>query len=93
MALPSKRVMAIMSPAEKQAAIDKHKKSQAKKKKGNPSGININPKHKGLFTAKAKKAGMGVQEFASHVLANKDQYDKATVEQANFAHNAPKFNH
>jgi gas vesicle protein len=51
-------------------------------------GIYINPKNKGKFTKKAKAAGMGVQEFARHVLANKDDYPTSTVKQANFARNA-----
>ena len=36
--------------------------------------INIKKSHEGLFTQKANRAGMGVQEFASHVLANKQNY-------------------
>lgn len=40
---------------------------------------------KGAFTAKAKAAGMGVQEFASHVLANESKYDAHTIRQANLA--------
>jgi hypothetical protein len=54
-------------------------------------GIYINPKNKGKFTKKAKAAGMGVQEFARHVLANKDDYPTSTVKQANFARNAKKW--
>lgn len=50
-------------------------------------GIYINPKNKGKFTAKAKRHGYGVQEYARHVLANKDKYSTATVKQANFARN------
>lgn len=53
----------------------------------------VHPSRKGQFTAKAKKHGMGVQEFAKHVLANSDQYDTTTVRQANFAKNATKFKH
>ena len=56
-------------------------------------GIHIKESHKGLFTAKASKHGMGVQEFASHVLANKDSYSPSTVKQANFARNAKSFKH
>lgn len=99
MALPSKRVMAIMTPSEKKAAMDKHRQSKAKKtrkaNKSNPSGININPAHKGKFTRWAKANGFGsdVQAAARHVLANKDKYSTGVVEMANFAHNAPKFNH
>lgn len=59
----------------------------------NKSGIKINPAHKGEFTAKAKAAGMSVQEYASKVLANKGKYPASTVKQANFAKNARKFNH
>jgi len=39
----------------------------------------------GAFTKKAKAAGMGVQEFANKVLANKEKYDTKTVRQANLA--------
>lgn len=51
-------------------------------------GIHINPANEGKFTASAKAAGMGVQEFASHVLANKEDYSSTQVKRANFAHNA-----
>jgi DNA repair exonuclease SbcCD ATPase subunit len=47
----------------------------------------------GAFTAKAEKAGMSVQEFAHHVMANKDKYDGKTRKQANFALTAPKWKH
>ena len=40
-------------------------------------GIHIKPSKKGTFTAAATKHGMGVQEFASRVLANKDDYSPA----------------
>lgn len=56
-------------------------------------GIHINPAHKGQFTSKAKRAGMGVQEYASHVLANKEDYPSSTVKQANFAKNAAGWKH
>ncbi len=46
----------------------------------------IKPSRAGLFTAKAKAAGMSVQAYAAKVLANKGQYDTATVRQASFAH-------
>lgn len=51
-------------------------------------GIHIKPSHKGLFTEKANRAGMGVQAYASHVLANKEDYPSSTVRQANFARNS-----
>lgn len=59
-----------------------------------PSGIRIKPGNKGKFTAKAKRAGLGVQEFAKRVLsAPEGRYDPSTRKQANFARNAKtKFN-
>lgn len=56
------------------------------------SKINIKKKNKGKFTASAKRAGMGVQEFAKHVLANKDKYSTTLIRRANFARNAKKWN-
>lgn len=53
--------------------------------------IHIKKSHEGLFTQKANRAGMGVQQFASHVLANKENYSPETVKQANFARNAAKW--
>jgi hypothetical protein len=50
--------------------------------------IHISPSKKGTFTAAASRHGMGVQEFASKVLANKDNYSPAMVKKANFARNA-----
>ncbi len=48
----------------------------------------ITPSHKGLFTAKAKDAGMSTQAYAAHVLAaKKGTFDPETVRQANFARN------
>ena len=35
----------------------------------NKSGIRIKKSREGLFTAKAKRAGMGVQAFAKKVLS------------------------
>jgi hypothetical protein len=55
-------------------------------------GIHINPANKGKFTASAQRAGMGVQEFASHVLANKEDYNSTQVKRANFARNAASWN-
>lgn len=54
-------------------------------------GIHIKPANRGKFTASAKRAGMGVQEFARHVLANKDDYSSTQVKRANFARNASKW--
>jgi hypothetical protein len=55
--------------------------------------IHIAPSKRGTFTAAATKHGMGVQEFASKVLANKDDYSPAMVKKANFAKNASKWKH
>lgn len=55
--------------------------------------IHIKKENRGKFTASAKRAGMGVQEFASKVLANKDKYSSTLVKRANFAKNASKWNH
>lgn len=60
-------------------------------KKGNK--IHIKKENKGKFTKSAKRAGMSVQQFAAHVLANKDKYDTTTIRRANFARNARKFKH
>lgn len=53
--------------------------------------IHIDPSKKGTFTAAASKHNMGVQEFASKVLANKEDYSPAMVKKANFARNASKW--
>lgn len=55
--------------------------------------IHISPSKRGTFTAAATKHGMGVQEFASRVLRNKENYSPAMVKKANFARNASKWNH
>lgn len=55
--------------------------------------IHIAKNKKGTFTAAAKKHGMGVQEFASKVLANKEDYSPAMVKKAQFAHNAKSWSH
>lgn len=55
--------------------------------------IHIDPSKKGLFTAAAKRRGMGVQEFANKVLSNKDDYSSTMVKRANFAKNASKWKH
>ena len=57
----------------------------------NGGPIYIKPSKRGTFTAAAKQRGMGVQEFANKVLANKDNYSSAMVKKANFARNAAKW--
>jgi len=42
-------------------------------------------KRPGAFTAKAKRAGMGVQQFARHVKANKERFTTRTKRQAGLA--------
>ena len=56
-------------------------------------GIHIKKANRGKFTESAKRAGMGVQEYARHVLANKDKYSSTLVKRANFARNASKWKH
>lgn len=55
--------------------------------------IHIKPSKKGTFTAAATKHGMGVQEFARKVLANKEDYSSEMIKKANFARNASKWKH
>mgnify|MGYP001444570857 CR=1 FL=1 len=55
------------------------------------SKIHIKPQNRGKFTAAAKRAGMSVQEFARHVLANPDKYSPLMRRRANFARNAAKW--
>lgn len=76
-----------LSMADKLAAAKKG--ASAFKKDG---GIHINPANKGKFTASAQRAGMGVQEFAQHVMANREDYSPTQVKRANFARNAAKWN-
>lgn len=52
--------------------------------------IRIKPSHRGLFTAKAKRAGMGVQSYADKMLAPGSKADAPTRHQANFARNAAR---
>lgn len=55
--------------------------------------INIKKKNRGKFTESANRAGMGVQEYARHILANKDKYSSTLVNRANFARNAAGWKH
>lgn len=52
--------------------------------------IYIKPERRGLFTREAKRRGMGVQEFAHQVLANKERYSKQLIKRAVFAANMAK---
>lgn len=71
--------------------IEEEVANQQRNQKKN-GGIHIAPSKRGTFTAAATKHGMGVQEFASKVLRNKDSYSPAMVKKANFARNASKWN-
>jgi hypothetical protein len=42
-------------------------------------GIRIDPSKKGTFKAQATRMGMGIQEAAEHILANKDSYSSGMV--------------
>lgn len=53
--------------------------------------IYIKPSKRGTFTAAAKQRGLGVQEFASRVLANPNNYSEAMRKKAQFAKNASKW--
>ena len=55
--------------------------------------INIKKENRGKFTESANRAGMGVQEYARHILANKDKYSSTLVKRANFARNAAGWKH
>lgn len=55
--------------------------------------IHIKKKNRGKFTESAERAGMGVQEFARHILSNKEDYSPTQVKRANFARNASKWKH
>ena len=59
--------------------------------KSNGGNIYIKPSKKGTFTSAARQRGLGVQEFASKVLTNKDEYSTAMVRKTNFAKNASKW--
>ena len=59
----------------------------------NNGGIMIKPENKGKFTAWADAHNMGVQEAASKIMANKDDYSSTIVKRANFAKNASKWKH
>ena len=63
-----------------------------RKKHKDGGSIYISPSKRSSFTAAATKHGMGIQEFASKVLRNKDSYSPAMVKKANFARNANKWN-
>ena len=56
------------------------------------SPIRIKKGREGLFAAKARRAGMGVQAYAKKVLAKGSRASAATKRQANFARNSKGWN-
>lgn len=56
-------------------------------------GIYINPENKGVFTKKADKNDMSVQQYANYVLSHKDDFSVKTRRQVQFAKNSKKFKH
>ena len=55
--------------------------------------IHIKKSHKGLFTAKAQRAGMSISAYAKKVLAPGSHASAATKKQAVFSQNARKWKH
>ena len=55
-------------------------------------GIMIKKENRGKFTESANRANMGVQEYARHILANKEDYSPILIKRANFSRNAAKWN-
>lgn len=55
-------------------------------------GIMIKKENRGKFTESANRANIGVQEYARHILANKEDYSPTLIKRANFARNAAKWN-
>lgn len=93
---PSKLVQAGINPNAVFAAQERYKDIHRLKDNGDSyksGGIHIAPSKRGTFTAAAKQHGMGVQSFASKVLANKSNYSPAMVKKANFARNASRWHH
>ena len=93
---PSKLVQAGMNPNTVFAAQERYKDIHHLRDDGSHAksgGIYIKPSKRGTFTAAAKQHGMGVQAFASKVLANKSNYSSAMVKKANFARNASRWHH
>ena len=56
-------------------------------------GIHIKKSKRGTFKAAAKKAGMGVQEYANKVSKKGSKASPAMKKKANFARNAAKWKH
>jgi len=89
-----------MSPQDQQMMMQQQQMQQQQMQQqggGQPmpgmkqGGIHIKKSHEGLFTKKANAAGMGVQEYAHHVMAHSN--NPTTRKQANFAIQAAKWKH
>ena len=65
--------------------------NQALQMMADGGSIYIKPNKRGTFTEAAKRRGLGVQEFASRVLANKENYSPAMIKKTNFSRNAAKW--
>lgn len=52
--------------------------------------IKLDPAKKGTFKAQATRMGMSVQEAATYILKNKEEFSPAMVKKANFAKNFAK---
>ena len=87
---PKERVTSAAKVTLMDMALDRFRTNKKYKDGGS---IHIKPSKVGTFRAAASRHGMGVQEFASRVLANKNNYSSAMVKKANFARNASKWNH
>lgn len=81
----------IMNKLTQEQEFLRQKRQDRKYAKG--GAIYIDPSKRGTFTAAASKHDMGVQEFASKVLANPDSYSPAMRKKAQFAKNASKWKH
>ena len=53
----------------------------------NKTHFMIKKENRGKFTESANRANMGVQEYARHILANKEDYSPTLIKRANFARN------
>ena len=94
-ALGSRKSYRYIGTDSKRRSIKQQYSKLYKTRRGLKDGgsIHIAPSKRGTFTAAATKHGMGVQEFASRVLRNKEDFSTAIVKKANFARNASKWKH
>lgn len=85
--------MGVILPSRDNEQMEPQGQSEQSEGEYGSGGIHIDPSKKGTFTAAATKHGKSVQEFASQVLANKENYSPIMVKKANFARNAAKWHH